>query len=420
MIVNFSVKNYKSIKEEIVLIMQTAAMKEIYDLPSQAFISVGPSLDLTLSAVIYGANASGKSNLLDALMYMKFHIQTSMAMGAGAKVPVEPFRLSTVTENEPTEFEISFVAKNKLFRYGFSATRDKVIEEWLYEKELKPKAKEKELFYRENETLKYHPSLYKIGKLISDQKLAKDTVLILTLGYQLNDELSKDIMDWFVTVSCLHGHREEGYSYFSAEQTTKQTALSGAIADFMKYADTGITTLSSAIVLDKQEILSHHTQFDQNGKEAGEKTFIMSEQESAGTKKFYHLIGPILHTLKEGLILTIDELDAQLHPNLLALLVRMFQDRNINRKGAQLIFTAHNTNLLNEKLFRRDQVWLTDKDRFGVTSLYAITDFKTDKGNKARNKEAIGQNYINGKYGGVPFLGDFENFLDNYADELQG
>jgi hypothetical protein len=149
-----------------------------------------------------------------------------------------------------------------------------------------------------------------------------------------------------------------------------------------------------------------------------EYLFIMSKQESEGTRKLFNLSGPIFNSLAEGKVLIVDELDSQLHPNLIEKLVTMFQDRNINTKGAQLIFSTHNTNLLSAKVLRRDQVWITEKNQLGATQLYSIADYKTNKG-KARNTEAIEQNYIEGKYGGTPFLGDMENFLDKYSHEQE-
>ncbi len=214
MMLNFTVKNYKSFHEQVNLSMEASTLKETYALPAQAASVVMSGMSILPVASIFGANASGKSNLIDAMAMMKFHIQTSLAKdNVLDKIQVEPFRLSTETLKEPTEFEVSFVVKQKLFRYGFLANKDRVLEEWLYEKELKERSKEKELFYREEDTLHYHANLFKVGKIINEQRLAKESVLILTLGYQLNDELSKTVMEWFVNFNVLMGHRYDGYQH---------------------------------------------------------------------------------------------------------------------------------------------------------------------------------------------------------------
>ena len=417
MIVNFAVKNYKSFHQQVNMSLLASALKETYVLPAQAATKDIYGLPILPVAAIFGANASGKSNLIDAMAMMKFHIQTSLAKdNVINKIQVEPFQLSTESRKEPTEFEISFVVEQKLFRYGFLADKDRVFEEWLYEKELKERSKEKELFYRQEDTLNYHATLFKVGKVIQEQRLAKESVLILTLGYQLNDDLAKTVMGWFINFNVLEGHQYDGYQGFSLRQIEEQSEIAGEMKELIRFADTGIQKLSTATIFNNPEVLAHHAVFDGQGQAVDEYMFILDKQESEGTKKFFDLSGPVLNSLKYGKVLVVDELDAQLHPNLMEKLVQMFQDRRINTKGAQLIFAGHNTNVLSAHLLRRDQVWITEKNKYGATQLYSIAEYKSTKG-KARNKEAIEQNYLDGKYGGVPFLGDLENFLEHYSHE---
>jgi len=417
MLVNFSIKNFKSFREESALSMVVSSLKETFTIPSGAFIEADKNLRINPVSVLYGANASGKSNLIDAIAQMKYFTLTSLAReNIKDKIPVEPFRLSTVTENQPTEFEISFIKSGKLYRYGFLASQDVIEEEWLFEKELKPRNKDKELFYREKNSLESHPSLFKVGSLIRTQNLAKENVLILSLAHQFNDENAKNVIDWFTNLNTLKGHEDGEYHNFSATQIKTQTHIANEMEKLIRFADTGIVGLSSATVFNEEEVLSSHLKFNENNEPVHEYKFTMSKQESEGTRKLFNLSGPIFNSLAEGKVLIVDELDSKLHPNLTEKLVLMFQDRNINTKGAQLIFATHNTNLLSAKLLRRDQVWITEKNEFGATQLYSIADYKTDKG-KARNTEAIEQNYIEGKYGGTPFLGDLENFLEQYSHE---
>jgi len=422
MLLNFSVKNFLSIREEINLSMLTSSMKESFKIPKAAFTPLSKVIDILPVAAIFGANASGKSNLLNAMGVLKEFVLTSLAReNVQDKIPVEPFAFSLKTEKEPTEFEITFSIGGKVYRYGFEATKEVILEEWLFEKDLKPKSKEKELFFRDSEGISYHNTLFKVGKVIKEQNLAKENVLILTLAYQLNDETAKSIILWFVNFNVLKGLRDEHYQDFSTTQIKDQTDIASDMESLIFFADTNIRKLSTKTIDGISEVTTTHTLFDEKDNPCGIKDFLMNVHESEGTKKLFNLSGPILNSLKFRKVLVIDEMDSKLHPNLMEKLVLMFQDKSINTKGAQLIFSTHNTNLLNSnllnsKLLRRDQVWITEKNQFGATQLYSIADYKTDKG-KARNTEALEQNYIEGKYGGVPFLGEFENFLEQHKYE---
>lgn len=417
MLLNFSVKNYLSIREEVNLSMLTSSMKETFDIPKTAFISLSNDLQVVPLAAIYGANASGKSNLLDALRFLKTFVLTSLARdNVQDKIPVEPFAFSLKSEKEPSEFEITFSMDEKIYRYGFQASKDLIYEEWLFEKDVKPRSKEKELFYRDSHELAYHTSFFKVGKIIKEQNLAKENVLILTLAHQLNDETAKTAILWFSNLNVLKGQQDEFYEGFSKSQIQKQTAIADEMEKLVVFADTNIQKLSTISVDEKTEVTTSHILFNEQDEPVGIEVFLMNKQESDGTKKLFNLSGPILHSLNFQQVLVIDEMDSKLHPNLMEKLVLMFQDMQINRKGAQLIFATHNTNLLSTKLLRRDQVWITEKNEMGATQLYSIADYKTDKG-KARNTEALEQNYIDGKYGGVPFLGEFENFLEAQRHE---
>ena len=416
MILNFSIKNYLSIREEVNLSMISSPLKESFEIPKSAFMELSGGIKILPVAAIYGANASGKSNLLEAMSVMKYYVHTSLSSkNVEDKIPVEPFAFSLITEKAPSEMEITFVIDGKIYRYGFHATKDLIVEEWLFEKELKPRSKEKELFFRGKDELTYHPFLFKVGKVIKEQNLAKENVLILTLAYQLNDEVAKEILGWFSKFNVLKGQRDEDYQDFSTNQIQRQTDIAQEMENLIVFADTNIQKLSTIPAEGKPEVTTSHTLFGENDNPVGLKVFILNKQESEGTKKLFNLSGPILNSLNYGKVLVIDEMDSKLHPNLMEKLVLMFQDKRINNKGAQLIFATHNTNLLNAKLLRRDQVWITEKNQLGATQLYSIADYKTTKG-KARNTEALEQNYIEGKYGGIPFLGEFENYLEEHRD----
>ena len=148
---------------------------------------------------------------------------------------------------------------------------------------------------------------------------------------------------------------------------------------------------------------TYHTKYDENNSAVGKEIFELDDEESLGTRKFFKMSAPILNTIEEGKVLIIDELDASLHPLLTMHLIRLFNDKNINTKNAQLIFATHDTNLLKPHIFRRDQIWFTEKDKYGSTHLYSLAEFKN-----VRQKEDFEKQYIQGKYGAVPYLGKFE------------
>jgi AAA15 family ATPase/GTPase len=416
MLLDFWVKNFKSFKDETRFSMEASSLREAWSLPKAAFIEPAENMKILPVAAIYGANASGKSNLFLAMMAMRWYIQTSLAReNILNKIPVEPFRLSSDTKEGPTEFEISFLKDNRQFRYGFVANSDIVLEEWLWVKELKKRNKEKEVFYREKDSFSYHPQLFSKGKVMQDSELVKNSVLLLTLGYQLNDETARSAMEWFVRFNTLTGNRDHEYKDFSYQQIQEKTEIEKEMQELIRLADIGIKNLSTGIVMDRPSVFTHHDVYDEKGDVVGEYMFILDSQQSEGTQKFFHLLGPILYSLKNGNVLFVDEMDTKLHPNLMEKMVELFQDQRINTNRAQLIFTTHNTNLMDARLLRRDQVWITEKDRFGATRLYSIAEYRTEKG-KARNKEAIETNYIEGKYGGVPFLGNWENYIESKAN----
>ena len=412
MLVNFSIVNYKSLREEANLSMVASAMKEPFPLPANAMTEVEKDLRILPIAALYGANASGKSNLVEAIGRMKHFVLTSLAReNVLGGIPVQPFRLSTTTVKGPTELEVSLISNNTLYRYGFLASQERVEEEWLFERALKPRSKEKQLFYRENNAISFHSTLFKIGGLINTQRLLKEDVLILTLASQLNDDNAKRVIQWLDQFNVIEV--DDDSKRISIDHIKDQTGIGQDIENLIRLADTGISRLEAMTTITEETVAASHTIYNGQGEPQGEYLFLMETQESAGTNKLFNLSGPIFCALREGSTLVVDELDAKLHPNLVEKIVLMFQDKQINKRGAQLIFTTHNTNLLSAKLLRRDQVWITEKDKFGATKLYSIADYKAEKG-KARNTEAIEQNYIDGKYGGIPFLGELENFLDRY------
>ena len=426
MLIQFSVRNFKTFKEKATLNLIASSEKEAKGSENISDTN-NYKLRILKSAVIYGANASGKTKFIEALMFMKnFVISSSKESQKGDKIPVEPFRLSAETEGKPSEFEVIFVYQNIMYRYGFEVDRDKIITEWLF---CKPKTKEVEIFYRELQTFETHPKKFQKGARLVRDELTRENALFLSVSAQFNEEISVNVLEWFRNIKFISGLLELNYSSYSMglakDPKQKQKFLA-----LLKAADLGIQDISLQLLdidnipnnvpqelrdmLIRQlkegkgevvtDILTYHKKFDKSSKYIGNVEFSMSD-ESAGTAKFFSLIGLILDVIENGTILMADELDAKIHPNLVAKIVSLFNSKDLNPKNAQLVFNTHDTNLLSEDLFRKDQIWFTEKNNLGQARLYSLADFKADE---VRKTEAFESNYLRGKYGGIPVLGLFE------------
>ena len=440
MILQFSIKNYKTFKEKAVLSLIASNYDKETRENENIYYNEEFGLRLLKSAVIYGANASGKSKLLDAFAFMrKYVINSSKESQKGDKIDVDPFRLNSETEKESSEFEIIFVYKKVLYRYGFEVTKKRVISEWLF---YKPKTKEIELFYRDNNNFDTHSRSFSKGKTIIKEGLVRDNALLLSVAAQFNDTTSINVVDWFKRLKTLSGLNESDYQSYTMSKT-EDPIHKAKILNLLKAADLGIKDINlQKLDVDKlpkdlpkhlkekilkevhkenaqyvSDVLTIHKKYDSNGNSINNVSFSLDDDESSGTRKFFALTGPILDVIENGYTLVIDELDSKLHPNLLCSIVSLFNSKELNTKNAQLIFNTHDTNLLSTGLFRRDQIWFTDKNKYGEAKLYSLADFKSDE---VKKNEPFEENYIRGKYGAVPFLGFFENLntlLSQYENE---
>ncbi len=425
MLVQFSVRNYKIFKEEAKLTMfasnydkTTLEEDNVFEIPKFG-------LRLLKSAVVYGANASGKTKLVDAANFMRALIRdSSKESQKGEPIDTEPFRLSTATENGPSMFEVIFIHEDEMFRYGFEATNQEIESEWLYHR---PNTKEVEIFYREGQDFNVHKDFRK-GKTLVKEKWVRPNALMLSVAAQHNDELAGKVFDWLKKFRQLSGLSEDGYMGFSMARAQDEN-MKKQMLSLLKEADIGIeeievpnldaTNLPTGLPDVLKELLAKklkdgatifddmktfHSKYDTDGKYAGLEEFKMNNQESSGTRKFFALSGPLSKAIDDGEILIVDELDSKLHPNLVCKLVALFNSAETNPKNAQLIFNTHNSNLLSSELFRRDQIWFTEKDRYGAATLYSLASFKTDEVRKTDNFE---DNYLSGRYGGIPVLGNF-------------
>ena len=425
MLINFSCKNFLSFKNEKTLsLLAVTPVKEF----QEENVFTADRYKLLKSAVVYGANAGGKSNLLKAMNKMRnLVINSSKDIQKDEPLDIQPFLLCTSTINSPSKFEITFLIDNIKYRYGFEADNSEIKAEWLY---FSIKIKENPLFLRKNDEIEVF-NKFKGGKGL--EKRTRNNALFLSVCAQFNAEIATKIMSWFYNFNNISGLDDKRYQHISEDMFINDIKYAKMIIDFVKKADLGIQKIDiirekitenllpsdtpnklKNILLNKNfsNIFTIHNIYNDDGSSAGFTKFNFYTQESEGSKKYFRLSGPIINTLIEGKILVIDELDARLHPILTAEIVRMFNSKDANPNNAQLIIATHDTNLLNAKIFRRDQIWFTEKDNTEATDLYSLVEYKLPRG-KVRNDASFAKNYIRGRYGAIPFPGDFSIWSNN-------
>ncbi|MGE4170784.1 MAG: ATP/GTP-binding protein [Candidatus Margulisiibacteriota bacterium] len=420
MLVEFKLKNALSFKNEVVLSMVPAAITENED----NLLTEKKGLKLLKSAVIYGANSSGKSNLFKALKFMRgFVINSSKDTQAGEPIPIEPFKLVASTEDEPSSFEIVFIQDDILFRYGFSVNPKQVTAEWLF---YKPNTREIELFNRENHTINIHPTLFKEGQGLnnkdSEKPRTRDNALFLSVVAQFDGELSKKVIAWFRNLRIISGLNDNNYMDFSVERLKDSIPNREKTVALLKSVGLNIDALRvvslpediKTAILEKmppfikkvtgtEQLFVQKKKYNDQGIENGSVIWSIS-QESEGTQKLIGLSGPIFDTLENNRVLVIDEFDTRLHPLMTKALISLFHSSKANPDKAQFVFSTHDTNLLSGELFRRDQIWFTEKDPVDSTDLYSLVAYKLDDNQKVRKDADYKKNYIAGRYGAIPYI----------------
>lgn len=432
MLIQFSIKNFKTFKDKATLSFIASNYDKDIREAENIFEDVDHNLRLLKSCVIYGANASGKSKFIEALVFMKkFVLTSSKDTQKGDKISVEPFKLNSISEKEPSEFEVIFTHKNIMYRYGFEVTNKIIISEWFY---YKPKTKEVELFYRDYQNFEIHKRSFQKGSTLVKEELIRDNALLLSVAAQFNEKTSVKIIEWFKNIGTISGIKEDGYEGYTISKA-KDTNFKNKILELLKAADLGIQDIQVEMLdVDKlpsdmpkelkefiikkskedekteflSDVLTSHKKYDNNNNLIGKVNLSLDDDESFGTRKFFALTGPVIDSLEKGHTLVIDELDSKLHPNLVTKIVSLFNSKEKNPKNAQLLFNTHDTNLLSSGLFRRDQIWFTEKNKFGEGKLYSLADFRSEE---VRKNDPFEDNYIRGKYGAVPYLGDFDNLI---------
>ncbi len=424
MLVMFKVKNYTSFKDESILDMRATSYVQH---PSHV-IPINSKLGLLKTVALYGANASGKSNLISAMYFFEQYIFSQFinkkenedfeSSEATARMKLEPFTLST-NRNDASEFDIIFLHGGKQIQYGFECTAKEVLNEWLF-------IDDKKVFERTGITLSFGPSYQKI--LGPYKKLPAERLYIAVLEYFLDNEAKEAVLGDFISFFL------EEYNVFSEilfESTVKglvgSIGLSRSLArnktyrqkveHYLRLIDVGIVRLDvqSEVLVNERTgrkkkekvIRTVHNIYDEEGNVVGEKLFDL-RQESTGTLRFLAYIQNIIEMISKGGVFIVDEMSARLHPLLTKLIVDIFCSSQ--NKKAQLIFTTHDISLLNHNQFRRDEVVFVDKNDRGESTLYALSDLKV------REDATFSKDYLQGKYGAIPIF----NYDELIGGDLDG
>lgn len=433
MLIQFSVENYRSIKKEQTLSLVRNASNEKVENFFESDAPATPSL--LKAAVIYGANVSGKSNIIKALASMIGIVERSFNKKPTDSIFTNPFRFDVVCQNAPTSYDVSFVVNLINERgdlqptrvdYGFVVDKSSVYEEWL---SVYPRGREQNWFTRRYDEkcsdYDWKMSDHFKGPKNSWKNQTRSDQLFLSSAVHLNSEQIKPIYS-ALTESILIIRTDRISNKISRDLCKKSEEEKQILIQLLRSA--GIEL--DSIVFEKQKTLFENLPDDISDEmeeqllndlqerftsevsfvyhdNAGNEQKINLAEESDGTQKLFEFAGLILSVLRKGDTLVIDELNKSLHPDLVRFLVKLFNS-TLNRKNAQLIFTTHETSVLRKNLLRRDQVWFCEKGQDQSTSLYPLTDFKPHI-----SREDIEEFYLHGKYGAKPMLQEF-NLPDSF------
>lgn len=451
MLVQFKVQNYLSFQDEVTFsLVGYNPIKEHEGNLEKYNITYDPlgKCKILKSCVIYGANGSGKSNLLKGMgFFKKFILTSSNGNQATDEIDVLPFLLSIETEEEPSSFEMIFFIGSMRYRYGFETDREKIHAEWFFSLNNKPSAKERVLFTREFQDIECNTRSFKEGKGL--EKTARPNALFLSVVAQLNGKIATSILSWFKTNFNSISGLERKTTPYTVKKFLKDKVFKKQVIEFFKSIQIGFDDVDiieegeivenslkkfpDELSSEAEELLNALKNFQKKTKTAAKEVTISTSHkqfnkagrfvkyreldfrlESNGTKKIFSLLGPIFDTIQKGKILIIDELDSRIHTLLTIELINFFHTKA--NASAQLIFASHDTNLLKKEYFRRDQIWFTEKDRLGSTDLYSLVEYKINQA-KVRNDASFEKDYLLGKYGAIPFLGDIQKFKKDFLHE---
>lgn len=426
MLIEFRVENFLSF-EEMATLSMVATSDDTHE--ENNILKQGDKLRLLKSAAVYGANAAGKSNLIKAMSFMNYLVSYGPKMSKKDKIPDFSFKLDRKDQQKPSFFEVTFLNNNKRFRYGFELKDGGVVSEWLFHT---PTIREAVLFTRDEEDGVTVGSSFKEAKGLEAKPKENQLFLNIVAGYNNEQSTSQEVIDWFEKFDTALGldstrfylgktlhlldHHGEIYQPKMREFLKKLDVLedfevrhSGRVEEF---PDDMPEAVRAYLKNDEDEpVIIVKRKVYENGKAVGIHEFDLLDDESEGTLKLFALAGFFLDTLEHGGTLVIDELESNLHPLITRKIIELFNSANDNPRGAQLIFATHDTNLLSNALFRRDQIWFVEKSRRGGSCLFSLAEYKDSEQRKARKDASFGKDYILGRYGAIPYLGNFDDLL---------
>jgi uncharacterized protein len=419
MLLRLGIENFLSLRDSQAISLIPSALADDQKGLIRCPAAGGPLLP---AAVIYGANASGKSNVVRALSFLRSAVLLSHSRGdQDTQIPREPFALDQKSAELPTRIDIDFVLEGIRYHYGFAATDKEFVEEWLTSF---PTGRPQRLFKRENGRFTFSRKLKGRNKIISE--LTRANSLFLSAATQNDHEELSKISRYIGslrtndTIAIQKGTLAARFSDAEPDQR---------VIDFLRRVGTGVTDYRKeqrplsdqtiALHRDIQQLFHKYVKdslkdFDKSTEVEfqlghrgwdGKSVYLDLDRESAGTRRLLVLLSHSFRALDDGTLLVIDELDASLHTQACEGIVALFCTPATNLKGAQLIATTHDTNLLRSKYLRRDQIWFTEKDEEGATSLYPLSDIRTRKGDN------IEKGYLQGRFGAVPYSGPIDDMI---------
>jgi AAA15 family ATPase/GTPase len=419
MLIEFSVENFRSIKKIVTLSLLASSDKSLDD--NLIKTDVLKKDNLLRSAVIYGANASGKTNIVLAFSFLRNLVINSHKNQKDDKLDLSPFKLDKEYISKPSKFEIIFIKDNVKYIYGVSATNEKIIDEYLYY--YPPKGRKSIIFERKDTNHFRFTKDKEEQKFLSERTI--NNVLYLSSSTQLNYKITSEVFDWFKdklqTIDTLGNPKwiQSTIDLFNEDDKSKKFVLKSLLE-----ADLGIEDVIASIEKISSDDIPIELKKKKRGRvwgdedgikkinietihkvidEKDEVSYIPMDyfNESGGTQRIFEMIGTWINALKNGHIIIVDELDVKLHNLLNLFLIKLFHDTTQNISNAQLIFTTHNTNLLDLDIFRRDQIWFTEKNpNSGSTDLYSLMEYSP------RKDMDIQKGYLAGRFGAIPFISE--------------
>ena len=416
MLLEFKVSNYRSIGEEQTISLIPALKHKDHE----QNIILKNKYNALNAVALYGANASGKSNILSAMSLLNKIIHLSARSSSTSKLPYDPFLLREGWEKKPTSFEILFVIDEKRYRYGFEFNATEIQKEWLFRKSA---GREVNLFEREGEIIDVSSGYNGTKKIIDTViEATRRNALFLSTCDILNIDEAKIIMQWFRFFFMIDGLNTEIEEFITVE-LMQNDEYKDKIKKYLTSICLNVIDIDVIFEKEKQsyDIFARHRLYDSENKPTTNScSWRWNERESAGAKRAFQVSGPILSALANGSVLIIDEIEAKLHPLMTLSTIDVFLNKESNPNNAQLIFATHDTNLLSYSKLRRDQIYFTEKNKWESTELYSLSDFVyfgekngefiSEKERPDTDKE---KRYIEGRYGAIPILGDFQNFIRN-------